>query len=244
MPASVPGDASRIHFVFDRRLDGARIEETVDGGAVSRQPPAITVTWPDSDTVMSAPPFAVDAFYNSAPPRSAPFGLGTTDVFLRPHAIGLPSATTVSFVLDKAALTSVYGEPIDAPDEIPIAIDPLLVLGAAGSGDGLSSVPATFMLPVSFNNRPADPAALLPFTHARAGDVELPIALGGATGSPTRIYVSPAACLGAWPAGVIDVSFDPGLPDAFGVPTTAPLVGGRFLVAPGTGNSDGGCSAD
>jgi hypothetical protein len=243
LAASVPGDASRIHFVFDRRLDGARIEEIVDGGSISRQPPAITVTWPDSDTVMSTPPFAVDAFYNSAPPRSAPFGLGTSDVFVRPHAIGLPSGTTVSFILDKTALTSVYGEPIDAPDEIPVAIDPLLVLDAAGSGDGLSSVPASFMLPVAFNNRPANPAALLPFAHARAGDVELPIALAGATGSLTRIYVSPAACLAGWPSGQVDVHFDPGLPDAFGVPTTVPLVGGRFLVAPGTANSDAGCPA-
>jgi hypothetical protein len=244
MVASIPGDASRIHFVFDRRLDGARIEETVDGGAVSRQPPAITVTWPDSDTVMSAPPFAVDAFYNSAPPRAAPFGPGTTDVFVRPHAIGLPSATTVSFVLDKTALTSVYGEPLEGPDEVQVAIEPLVVLAAPGSSGAPSTVPASFMVPVSFNNRPAEPAALLPFTHARAGDVELPIAVAGATGSPTRIYVSPAACLGGWPAGAVDIRFDVGLPDAFGVPTTVPLVGGSFIVAPGTGNSDGGCPGD
>jgi hypothetical protein len=243
---TVAGDATRAHFVFDRRLDGERIEETVDGAPVSRQPPAISVTWPDSDTVMSAPPFAVDAFYNSAPPRSAPFGPGTSDVFIRPHAIGLPSATTVSFVLDKTALTSVYGEPVDAPDEIAVAIEPLVVLSAVGSSGARSTVPAGFMLPVSFNNRPADPAALTPFTHAWAGDVELPVAIAGASGSSTRIYVSPAACLGGWPSGPIDVRFDAGLPDAFGVPTPAPFLAGSFLVAAGTGSgttADGGCPA-
>ena len=154
--------------MFDRRLDGARIEETVDGGAVSRQPPAITVTWPDSETVMSAPPFAVEAFYNSAPPRSAPFGVGTTDVFVRPHAIGLPSATTVSFVLDKTALTSVYGEPIEAPDEIPVAIDPLSVLAAGGEQrralDGAGQLHAAGLLQQP-PGRPRRAAAV----HARVG---------------------------------------------------------------------------
>jgi hypothetical protein len=242
--ASVPGDASRVHFVFDRRLDGARIEETVDGGPVSRQPPAVTVTWPDSDQVMSSPPFAADAFYNSTPPPSPPFGAGTGDVFVRPRALGFPSATTVTFVLDKAALTSVYGEAIDAPDGIPVAIDPLAVLPSEiGRPDALITVPSGYMFPVTFSNRPAGTAALLPFAHARAGDVELPIVLSLASGAPTRIYVAPAPCLGAWPSGQIDVSFDPGLPDAFGVPTAVALLSGSFLVADGAGAgpADGGC---
>jgi hypothetical protein len=244
--ASAPGDASRIHFVFDRRLDGARIEETVDGGPVSRQPPAVTVTWPDSDTVMSEPPFAVDAFYNSTPPASAPFGPGTTDVFVRPRALGFPSATTVTFVPDKTALTSVYGEPADAPDGIPVAIAPLTVLRSeSGGADALVTVPPSFLFPISFNDRPARTDDLLPFVHARAGGVELPIALSLATS--TRIYVSPAACLGRWPAGQIDVSLDAGLPDAFGVPTTAPQTAGGFIVVgdgSDGGSADGGCASD
>ena len=93
---------------------------------------------------------------------------------------------------------------------------------------------------MTFSNRPAATAILLPFAHARVGGVELPIALSAVSGAPTGVYVSPAACLGGWPGGQIDISFDAGLPDAFGVPTTAPLVGGSFLVTVGV--SDGGCA--
>lgn len=242
MPASVPGDASRLHFVFDRTLDGARIEDRVDGAPASKQPPPITATWPDSDTIMSTPPFGADVFYNSTPPAAPPFSIGSTDVFFRPHAIGFPSTTTVSFVLDKSALASVYDEPADAPDQISVTIAPIAVIPPSATGaDALPTVPPSYMFPVTFNNRPASPSALLPFTHARAGGVELPIALGTASGAPTRIYVSPV-CTGGWPSGQIDVSFDVGMPDAFGVTTTAPLVGGSFLVAGAT--ADGGCTLD
>jgi hypothetical protein len=242
MVATVPGDATRLHFVFDRTLDGARIEDRVDGSPASKQPPPITATWPDSETVMSTPPFGADVFYNSTPPVTAPFGTGTTDVFFRPHLVGFPSATTVSFVLDKTALASVYDEPADAPDEIQVAIAPLGVVPPASAGtDALPTVPPSYMVPVTFTNRPASPSALLPFAHARSGDVELPIALGMASGAPTKIYVS-AACSGGWPAGQIDVSFDPGLPDAFGVPTSAPLAGGSFTIV--GGSADAGCTRD
>ncbi len=239
--ASVPGDASRVHFVFDRRLDGARIEETVDGAPVSRQPPAFDTTWADSATVMSTPPFAAETFYNSTPPLTAPFGSGTTDVFLRPRAVGFPSATTVTFVPDRTALTSVYGEAIEGPEGIPVVIEPMVVLPSEiGGNDALGTVPPTALYRVTFSNRPAATAILLPFVHARIGEVELPIALSAVSGAPTGIYVSPAACLGGWPAGQIDITFDAGLPDAFGVPTTAPLSGGSFLVAVGAA-TDGGC---
>jgi hypothetical protein len=238
--ASAPGDASRLHFVFDRTLDGARIEDRVDGAPASKQPPPITATWPDSDTIMSTPPFGADVFYNSAPPVAPPFSTGSTDVFFRPHALGFPSSTTVSFVIDKEAIASIYDEPADAPDEIRVAIAPMAVVAPSAAG-ALPTVPPNYMFPVTFTNRPALPAALLPFAHARAGGVELPIALGTASGAPTRIYVSPA-CTGGWPSGQIDVSFDAGLPDAFGVPTMTPLAGGSFLVAGAA--PDAGCARD
>src|SRR5262252_5618086 len=45
--AQVPPAGSKIDFVFDRRLDGARVEDTVDGGPVPKSNPPITVGWPD-----------------------------------------------------------------------------------------------------------------------------------------------------------------------------------------------------
>jgi len=86
-------------------------------------------------------------------------------------------------------------------------------------------------------------ADLAPFTHARAGGVELPVVPSIDSSDPTRLYLTPAPCLGGWPAGaVVDVTFDAGLPDAFGVPTTMALIGGSFMVA-GTAPDAGAADA-
>jgi len=72
--AEAPAGGSKIDFVFDRRLDGARVEDTVDGNPVPKTNPPITVAWPDMATVMSDPPFVADVFYNSV----AYYGPGTS----------------------------------------------------------------------------------------------------------------------------------------------------------------------
>ncbi len=84
--AVVPASGSKIDFVFDGKLDGARIEDTVGGSPVPKANPPITVGWPDMATVMSNPAFAVDVFYNSLPAH----GTGTTTAFVQTHAAGVP----------------------------------------------------------------------------------------------------------------------------------------------------------
>lgn len=239
-PPSLPGEMTQIDFVFDRRLDGNRIEDLEDGVAVPKANPPITLSWPDSDRIMSTPPFATDVRYNSLPI----YGGATAVVLLRPRAVGLPSATTVTLSLDRANLTSAYGEPMEGPETIEISVAPLTV-------DAVPAVPADALVPVStshafrvsFNNRPGPSAELAAFARVMTGGVPLPIALAADGNDPTAVVISPAGCARGWPSGaLVEVAFEAGLPDAFGVPTTGPLTAGSFLVA-GTdgGPPDAGC---
>src|SRR6266850_4138661 len=88
----VPPFASEVDFVFDRRLDGARIEDIVTvGGVTTARPkatPAIHASWPDMAARMSDPPFALVVDYNSA----ATFGGASAYVFARPVVAGFPSS--------------------------------------------------------------------------------------------------------------------------------------------------------
>jgi hypothetical protein len=233
-PGSVPGGVSRIDFVFDRRLDGNRVEDTVNGLPATKANPPITVSWPDSASVMSSPPFSADVLYNSV----SAYGGESSYVFVRPATPGLPSGTTVTFHLDRTALANVYGEPMDGPEQIEVSIGPMAILRRVGSTpDALEAFPPSYMFRVDFDNRPAASALLVPFARVTSGGAPLPFALAGDSRSPTSIYVSPGACLTGWPtAAVVDVSFEAGLPDAFGVATPAAQTAGSFLV--------GGAAAD
>ena len=71
--------------MFDRLLDGNRIEDTVTQNGmqttVPKAMPPITVTWPDAATAMSTPPFADQVLYNSEPF----YGPATAYVLLQPR---------------------------------------------------------------------------------------------------------------------------------------------------------------
>jgi hypothetical protein len=218
--ATAPALATELDLVFDRRLDGDRIEDTVTvNGVQTTQPkanPPVTMTWPDFAQVMSDPPFAMQVYYNSAPF----FGGTTSYVFARPTTPGFPSATTVSLQLDKNGLTSAYGEPMDGPDQIDVPTAPFTAsFGLPAAGDAGVAVDPTFQLPLVFTGRPAAAASVAPFVHASAGGIDLPFDLLTDARVPGTLFVAPtAACGGGWPAGAtIDVSLDAGLPDAFGV---------------------------
>jgi hypothetical protein len=227
---SVPAAATEVDFVFDRRLDGSRVE-----GAS----PPIAVSWPDSAGIMSDPPFGADAFYNSA----SVFGGQSAYVFLRPHLPGFPSGTTVTFQLDKTKLTSAYGEPMIGPDQIVVSVAPLTVLpGSATSADALPPQALGFMFRVVFTGRMAKPPALAPFTHVTSAGVPVPFSIAADLNDPRAIYISPGGCGARWPAGAsIEVNFDPGLPDAFGVPSASALRGGSFSTVAGP-VPDAGCT--
>jgi len=239
-----PPGAQEIDFVFDRLLDGNRIEDTVsqNGGetTVPKATPPITVSWPDETTAMSAPPFADNVLYNSEPL----YGGTTAFVFLQPTAIGFPSSDTVTFALDETGLTSAYGEPMIGPSEISVETGPFSAsFQLPMDGDAAAAVPQSFMLPVTFSNRIAGASSVAPYIHLSANGQEVPFsAVGGASGG-TTVYLSPASCLGGWPAGVpIEAKVAAGAPDAFGVPMPADATT-TFMAVGSTGVPDGGCRA-
>ena len=239
---SVPAAAGEVDFVFDRRLDGTRVEGSDGGTTVPKANPPITVSWPDAATIMSNPPFGADVFYNSA----SLFGGQSSYVFLRPRVPGFPSGTSVTFHLDKNNLTSAYGEPMTGPTDIVIPVAPLAVIPPANGG-GADSLPPQalgFMFRVVFTSWLAAPAALTPFTHVTSAGAPVPFSIAADVNDPRAIYISPAACGGRWPAGAtIDVGFDPGLPDAFGVPSATAFSGGSFTTVDSP-TPDGGCAPD
>jgi hypothetical protein len=238
--AAAPAAGREIDFVFDRRLDGNRIEDTVTSNGVEmtvpKANPPITVDWAGLSPTM----FGDQVLYNSEPV----YGGTTSYVLLQPSQVGFPAAGTVTFSFDKTGLTSASGEPMIGPASIDVATQPFsATFGLPNAGDASPSVPSNFMLPILFSNRTGSPADLAPYVQVRAGGRELPVSLAPNSGDPTVVYLSPASCLGGWPSDApIDVTLLAGLPDAFGVPLAATTTT-TFLASPGaTPSADGGCT--
>jgi hypothetical protein len=232
--ALVPAAGTKIDFVFEGKLDGARIEDTVGGNPVPKANPPITVGWPDMDTVMSNPAFGVDVFYNSLPTH----GQGTTTAFVQAHAAGFPSATAVTFLLDPNGLTSVYGEPMVGPTEITVTTEPLAVTLPLSS----AIVSTSYRAPIDFSTRGPATAALKAFVRVTTGGTALPFELMRDTRDSKRLLAVPMGCL--WPPGArIDVSVVAGAPDAFGRPLAATVMA-SFMTAPFAAEVDAGCGFD
>jgi hypothetical protein len=233
----VPAAATEIDFIFDRRIDGNRVEDSDGGVPVPKPDPPLTVNWADEPTVMSDPPFAASVFYNSI----GLFGIDTSYVFMRPQLVGFPSGTTINFALDPAGLTSAYGEQLEGPTEISVATQPLSIVSLPTGGQ---TVPTGFLAPVSFSTRidAADrTAALAAFVHVTVAGAPLGFTLVPAAGDRMLLYVAPAACDGKWPAGVlVEVTFEVGFPDAFGRPLPT-AVTGNFMTSTTGASSDAGC---
>jgi hypothetical protein len=234
--ATVPANSIKIDFVFDRRLDGKRVEDTVNGLPVPKANPPITVAWPDMATVMSIPPFTYNVFYNSLPT----WGPRTTSVFVQADAAGFPSATPITFTLDPNGLTSVYGEPMDGPTEITVTTEPLAVTLPFST----ATVATNYRAPIYFSTRgPAEPA-LMPFVSVTSGGQVLPFVLTYDAADRHRALVL-SGCAGVWPMGVrVDITVSAGAPDGFGRPLAAPVTG-SFMTAPiAPLPPDGGCGFD
>jgi hypothetical protein len=238
-----PPAGQEVDFVFDRRLDGNRIEDTVaDGGdemTVAKPNPPISVSWSGASATTD-PAFSDRVLYNSEPV----YGGITAYAFLQPALVGFPAASTVTFSLDKTELTSAYGDQMTGPAEIEVATGPFSAsFGLPAGANGDVSVPANFMLPIIFSNRAASAASIAPFVECTAGGVAMPFSLAVNASDPTIFYLSPASCPGSWPAGTpIEVTLRAGLPDAFGVGLAAPA-SASFTSTGAAASADGGCAA-
>jgi hypothetical protein len=240
-----PAAGQEVDFVFDRLLDGDRIEDTVTQNGVPtpvpKAMPPIRAAWPDAATVMSTPPFSDQVSYNSEPY----YGPATAYVLLQPVVIGFPSSDTVTFSLDKTNLTSAYGDQMTGPSQISVATGPFSASFRLPSGlDGSATVPPNYLLPVIFSNRVASAASVEPFVQVTANGTPVPVVLAADASDPTVVYLSAASCLGGWPLGVpIEVTIAAGATDAFGVAMpndaqTTFMASGMALAVP-----DGGCAA-
>jgi hypothetical protein len=221
MVSPVPPFASEIDFVFDRRLDGAKIEDlvTMNGMtvAVPKALAPVRVTWPDMGDVMSDPPFHLAVDYNSVPR----FGGVSSYVYARPDIPGFPSSTSVTFDLVPSLLTSPYNDPPDLPDPpVSVKTGAFAALLAATS----SPVAPTYQLPLTFNNRlPTPPATTSPTVHVTAHGADVPYRLLADASVASRWYLAAADCLGGWPAGTtFTVTVDADFVDAFGGKLGAP----------------------
>jgi hypothetical protein len=239
----VSAAGQEVDFVFDRLLDGNRIEDVVTQNGVEttvpKATPPITTSWPDAATVMSTPPFSDQVRYNSEPY----YGAATAYVLLQPALVGFPSSDTITFSLDPTNLTSAYGEQMIGPSQISVTTGPFSASFRFPTGsDGSASVPTKSPLEVVFSNRVPGAATVAPFVHVQANGLALPVVLAADASDLTIVYLSPASCLGGWPVGVpIDVTIAAGLPDAFGVAMagdahTTFMASGVAPAAP-----DGGC---
>ena len=175
---------AQVDFVFDQRMDGAKIEDAAT--------PPVTVTWPDQTA-----PFAYDVQYNSEPI----YGGSTSYAFVKPATVGVPSSQSITFTLDAAALTGSNNQPFVGPTQIDVTTGPIAAAVRVPSDAG-GLVPAVYPVPIAFSNRVAADA-VTPYVHATtaAGPVEVTVA--GNASDPTLLYVT-AACESGWPAGVPD----------------------------------------
>jgi hypothetical protein len=232
---SAPPFVSEIDFVFDRRLDGAQIEETFTaGGVVMTRPssdPPVNVQWPELPSPWPTSSYTVQ--YNSI----GLFGSNTSYVFLRPSVAGLPSGETVTFGFVLPRFANSYGESLASPSSVAVLTSALTVSVSAPSAD----VAGTYRLPLTFSNRMSLSSSVSTFIHVRAGQTDVPYALVADANVASRWYVAPADCLGRWPASTtFTVVVDPGLPDVFGGKlslgaTTTFKTGSGAAVAPDCG---------
>jgi hypothetical protein len=208
----VPPFASEVDFVFDRRLDGDLIEDTVTvNGVTTTRPKAmapIEVQWPGMADRPGDPPLKLYVAYNS----TGRYGQDTSYVFAKPEPQGFPSSETLMFVLHPEKLTSIYGEPASAPEKIPVTTGALTVSIMAPT----AAAALKLQVPLVFANRLAL-GATSPFIHVTSGGGAVPYKLLADASQLSRWYIAPADCLGTWPGGAsLVVTIDAGLPDAFG----------------------------
>ncbi len=235
---AVPPLGTEIDFVFDRRMDGDRIEETVTiNGVTTTRPKAmgpVTATWPGMEAMV--PPFALSVFYSS----TGRFGNDTSFVFARPSVPGFPANEKITFELDLSSLTSAYGEPALEPPK-PIVATTSNFTATIGVPAGAATT--DFQLPVLFSNRLPPASTVAPFIHVTAGGALVPTRVLGDANDRSRIYVAPADCLRAWPARTtFVVTIDEALPDAFGRALATGATATFTTGAPSSSTPDASCS--
>ena len=167
----MPPSPTQFNLVFDRVIDGSKIEDTVTTNGVSRQQPMamspVTVSWPvPAMNPPLGPAFNLAVWYNSIhlatadPSTSYVYGRATPSY---------PSSASISIAIDANGITSQYNEPMAMVAPIVVQTQPFSVtlspappdpadprpschLATDTAGPGL--VATNYRLPLKFNNVP------------------------------------------------------------------------------------------
>jgi hypothetical protein len=224
----VAPDALRLELVFDRRLDGDKIEDGSQEVPQPRADPPVHVTFAGAPgsiplTVVYASNATGGPAIWASPSKSEAF----------------PAGKTLTFTLDRTHITSTDGTPFTGPQSLTVTTAPFSV-------DLLVPPPASArpssLIPISFNNPPA-PASVP--GHVRVVD-------GRGVALPVTTYVDnrnrqlwnlEPACAGGWPAGApLNVIVDGSVTDLYGA-ALGHEASAMFSVAPVDGAASG-CVAD
>ncbi|HEY2900215.1 MAG TPA: hypothetical protein VGL59_06550, partial [Polyangia bacterium] len=213
-----------FELIFDRRLDGDKIEDTViEGGVTYTIPklmPPVTVTWDGMPLRTDQGAVGLSVAYNSLNlPGEDP---GTTYIFGHP-LVGFPSSTTLTFHFDKTSITGTGHVPMIGPDAVSVTTGPFTVsiaVPAGGDGGAAAMIATDYQIPLVFSNRPAATPVLKPFVSLTIDGTAADFALVvNNDGDLTTVYLGPPQLGTLWPPGArLELAVNAGLPDIFGAP--------------------------
>jgi len=257
----VPPAATQFDLVFDRVIDGSKIEKTVTVNGVETQVPMdmppVTVTW----SGMADPTgqmYKLAVWYNSLHLPIAGVGASTSYVYGR-ETPSYPSNTSLSINIDAKGITSKYNEPMAQVDPIAVTTEPFgVVINPTSNAAGTASddagppaptyVPTNFWVPLQFNNIPvsADATAvsanLSQYLQVKQNGVLLTpgqYKLQPSVSDPTLVLLQPGS-IQVWDSGGrLDVTLSGGLPDLYGA-VLGQEISASFLPCQLAGQDDAG----
>ena len=223
----VPPGAQRFELVFDRRLDGDRIEDGSGGIPRPRANPPVHVAFPGAPSG-----YGLTVVYASN-------ATGGPAIWVTPGGdASFPSAKTLTFSLDRGNITSTDGTPFTGPSVLTVSTAPFSVdilvppLGAA--------LPSS-VVPLSFNDAPLA-ASVAPHVRVEDGTgTSLPIFVVVDSRNRQLWNVQPV-CAGGWPsAKALTLVVTTEVTDLYGAPLGSEARG-TFSVGGDAGAPSSSCA--
>jgi hypothetical protein len=211
---------------FTQLLDGDKIENVLEGGAVEGRTDVATITW--MGALAGAPAITAVASYNPAGSVGATMPKPTITIRAMP---GLPSGAKVQVKLSRDKITGKKGAPFTGQDTHVVDTEPFSV--ELNAMDGAEVAP-TFMLTAHFSNLPG--SMLASKIKVMGGGMPVAVTATADMADLQTVGISPPG--GGWTVGwTYTVSLGAEVTDIFGVKLASP-VSVTFTVSANPG--DGG----
>jgi hypothetical protein len=216
----------KLKLVFDKLLDGDKIEHVDDAGMPMALTDVATIAW--ADKLVGAPEIVAATTYSpngNAATKPAP------SIWISASP-GLPSGAKLMLRLDRSKITDRSGQAFAGADMVPFETEPF---SAALNVDETMPVASDFKIEVTFSNLPgADADKQIQVT---AGGVAVAVTVSNDPTMNARLFtVAPAT--GGWVAGrSYTVTVGKQAKDLFGV-ALAETATATFSA--GSGGADGG----